>query len=385
MSLMTLERELGALTARLGSLEELEKGRAGYTDAARMILIQANGKVGQLGAVADYLEVSPRYERAVEACLGNLLQYVIVTNHEQAAAGLALVREENAGRCGFLVLEGVARPFPSPAGTDEGASGLLPLISIMKVQGPYRAAIEAAIGEAWIAEGLDAALHASARVSAPIATLSGDVLRGSSLVSGGSKDAGRGILALKREIKSLQDRSVTEGSARDECAAEVAILAARIARAAGALEALNGELHREEKSIVGLDLQLQRANDNLDRLQRKTELLETERRHAEEQRRALDARQTEARESIVRLDQEQRAGDERLSQAQRRLLVAREAVEAFGARGHRGQGLVPPCSSSERRRWPQTSRGLPRSRPSWRAGCWPAARAARISTRDVTR
>ena len=29
-----------------------------------------------MGALADFLEVEPKYERAVEACLGDLLQHV---------------------------------------------------------------------------------------------------------------------------------------------------------------------------------------------------------------------------------------------------------------------------------------------------------------------
>src|SRR5436853_392025 len=82
--------------------------RAGYTDAARIVLAQANGHVGQRGSIADYLEVAPKYERAVEACLGDLLQHVIVSTHQQAEAGIELIRQENAGRCGFLVLDAVA-------------------------------------------------------------------------------------------------------------------------------------------------------------------------------------------------------------------------------------------------------------------------------------
>ena len=106
-NLQARERELAGLSARLASLTELEKARAGYTEAARMVLAQANGHVGQQGSVADYLEVEPKYERAVEACLGDLLQYVIVPTHAQAEAGLDLIRQENVGRCGFIVLEGV--------------------------------------------------------------------------------------------------------------------------------------------------------------------------------------------------------------------------------------------------------------------------------------
>ena len=78
------------------------RGRAEYGDAPRTVLAQANGKVGQQGAVADYLEVEAGYERAVEACLGDLLQHVIVERPEHAAAGFELIREQRRGRCGFL-------------------------------------------------------------------------------------------------------------------------------------------------------------------------------------------------------------------------------------------------------------------------------------------
>ncbi len=118
-SIRAREQELAGLEARLKSLEELEAARAEYDDAARAVLAQANGKVGQQGAVADYLEVSTGYERAVEACLGDLLQHVVVESAEHAAAGLQLLREQRAGRCGFLIASRVAgsddrdRPLPS--------------------------------------------------------------------------------------------------------------------------------------------------------------------------------------------------------------------------------------------------------------------------------
>ena len=97
------EHELAGLDGRRKSLEELQAGRAEYGDAPRTILAQANGKVGQQGAIADYIEVEAGYERAVEACLGDLLQHVIVERPEHAAAGFELVREQRAGRCGFLI------------------------------------------------------------------------------------------------------------------------------------------------------------------------------------------------------------------------------------------------------------------------------------------
>ena len=117
--------------------------RAEYGDAPRALLAQANGKVGQRGAVADYLEVEAGYERAVEACLGDLLQHVIVERPEHAAAGFDLVREQQAGRCGFLIAgegsDGVgAAPTMSPNGiNDTTPEGLVALGSVVRVNGPY--------------------------------------------------------------------------------------------------------------------------------------------------------------------------------------------------------------------------------------------------------
>ena len=55
-SVRTREHDLAGLGARLKSLEELEAGRAEFGDAARTVLAQADSKVSQKGAVADYLE-----------------------------------------------------------------------------------------------------------------------------------------------------------------------------------------------------------------------------------------------------------------------------------------------------------------------------------------
>ena len=99
------EQELAGLD---GAPASLTSSRPSAPDTAKpraMVLAQANGHVGQQGAVADYLEVEP-YERAVEACLGDLLQHVIVPAPRTGAGGPALVREENVGRCGFVVARG---------------------------------------------------------------------------------------------------------------------------------------------------------------------------------------------------------------------------------------------------------------------------------------
>src|SRR6185436_1729540 len=354
------EHDLAGLEARLKSLEELDAARAGYDDAARTVLVQANGTVSQRGAIADYLEVDAGYERAVEACLGDLLQHVVVERPEHAAAGFQLVREASAGRCGFLVTSAVVAPGPAKAGhyvpseaeaghylpsedvsranayvvsgflvppkpLGEGGSqtigrdgdGTVPsdihaLSSVVRINGPFAAAIRAAIGDAWIAPSYARAAEASALTPWPVATMEGDLFRGPHLVSGGDRAEARGILETKREIKVLRDRMASERDALARLTQDTAEIETVIAHASSAIAALNAEHHRQEKAVVGHDAQLQHASDEQTRLAQKTEQLARERHQAEEERHTLDRRQEEARASIIRLDASQREADERL-------------------------------------------------------------------------
>jgi chromosome segregation protein len=328
--LRTREQELAAVEGRLASLEELAASRADFSDAARMVLVQANGHVGQQGAVADYLEVDSRYERAVEACLGDLLQHVIVERHDQAAAGLSLVRQQDAGRCGFVVVE------PGSNGYHPyevlRAPGIVSVFDILRVNGPHAATILKVIPEAYVAESFEQAVAFSHETVAPIATIEGDVLRGPHLVAGGAKVESRGILATRREIKELRERVERDRLTVAQLADDVTRLDASIVEATSAIARLQDEEHDQEKALVGQDAQLVRTHEDTARLARKADVVAMERRRAEEERAALESRRAEAELSIAKLAGEQRRIEEDLSEAQRRLAAARETASSLATR-----------------------------------------------------
>ena len=326
----TGEQELAAVEGRLASLEELAASRADFGDAARMVLVQANGRVGQQGAVADFLEVDRRYERAVEACLGDLLQHVIVERHDQAAAGLALVREQDAGRCGFVVVDPGSNGY-HPHDTLR-IPGIVPVSDVLHVHGPHAITILKVIPEAYVADTFEQAVAFSRQTAAPVATLDGDVLRGPHLVAGGAKVESRGILATRREIKELRERAESDRAALGRLAEDVARLDVNVAEAASAIGALQDAEHEQEKAIVAHEAQLARTGEDAARLARKADVVALERSQAEEERAALEARRAEAESSIARLEDEQAIIEQRLAEAQRRLADGRETVDVLGAR-----------------------------------------------------
>jgi chromosome segregation protein len=324
--LRTREHDLAALLARLTSLEELDAARAQYGDGARTILAESPEDVGQMGSVADYLEVDRGYERAVEACLGEWLQHVVVASHAHAAAGLRLARDRNAGRVGFVVGDAAAQEA-SPAAI-EVPPGLTPLTDVVRVSGPVADVIRAVLAHAWVATDFDSARDAARMVPGTVVTLEGDVFRGLHMVEGGVRAEAKGILTTKREIKELRERADERRAAVDRVREELAALDLRIAGAESATASLQGEQHRQEKAMVGFDLQIGTADGAAERIARKREQIAVERRSAEGEQRTQDARQDEARQSIARIEADQREADDQLNRAQRRLFDAREAMQA---------------------------------------------------------
>jgi chromosome segregation protein len=296
--LRTREHDLAGVRARLKSLEELDAARAEYGDGARVVLAESGGALVHLGSVADYVDVGREHERAVDAALGDLLQHVVVRTHEDAAAGLQLARERGAGRVGFLVTGDA-----SPA---EAVKALIAVVRLCATRDDARAF----------------ALETGGTATTP----DGEVFRGPHRVEGGAREEARSILTTKREIKELREHADAEQRALARMREEVTALDVTIAAAESAIASLQGELHRQEKAIVGFELQVTTAGEASDRVSRKQAQIAVERRTAEEELRTQEQREEEARQSIQRIETEQRSADEQLSSAQKRLFEAREAA-----------------------------------------------------------
>ena len=105
-----------------------------------------------------------------------------------------------------------------------------------------------------------------------------------------------------------------------------------MAHATAAIAGLTDEIHRQEKSIVGVQGQAERANDDEARLQQRVDLVGSEINRVREEIAGLDARQAEARESIARLNEQKTASEITLAETQRRLGDARDAAEDLSAK-----------------------------------------------------
>ncbi|HLB83191.1 MAG TPA: hypothetical protein VJK00_00575, partial [Steroidobacteraceae bacterium] len=211
-------------------------------------------------------------------------------------------------------------------------SGSVMLSSVVKVGGPFPNAIQAVMGGALIADSFEAASRMAPTVPYPVVTLEGDVFRGKYVVTGGEKTEARGILGTKREIKELREKINGARAALDRLISDTAGFEQAMAHASAAIAGLTDEIHRQEKSIVGVLGQAERANDDDARLQQRVDLVGTEISRVKEEIAGLDARQAEARESIARLNDQKTESEFALADTQRNLGDARDTAEGLSAK-----------------------------------------------------
>ena len=197
--------ELGQRRNRLRSLEEIVRRLDGYSDGVRNLLgpkAKQQGVQGLAGLVTEILEVPPECERAIEAVLGDKLQYLLVENTESARGAVAFLRKQSAGRSGFIPQQLAKRSSVGGAPSADGVLGAA--LELVRVAPKFESVAAYLLTDVHVVDSLGTALRLAE--SAPGATYvsqDGDVVDAHGVVAGGSAN-GAGLLANRREIRELQ-------------------------------------------------------------------------------------------------------------------------------------------------------------------------------------
>ncbi len=249
---------LAARTSGMEALRELERVREGYDTGVRTIFEAAGeegraGVEGVVGTVADLLDVPPELERAVEAVLGERLEWVVVERYEHARAAVAYLQEQGAGAATFLPLEHLP---PAEAMPDEDGARCL----ARHVTACNDSLVHFLLGQVAVVDHLDQAerLWRENPVMATYVTPHGEVLAPTGRLRGGegSGDSERSLLARKRQLRELEEQvrqlSETVETAQTtvgQLEAEIAMLRTRIAAGEQTLGERQAERVAGEKDL----------------------------------------------------------------------------------------------------------------------------------------
>ena len=305
-----MEAEKHKIRSRYAALKKMDENYEWYKEGVRAIMKdlspQDPEQTGIHGLVADVIEAEPSYEDAVEAALGETLQYVIVRDHEGGVAAIDYLRAESAGRGGFIPLKGLRPVMDTNATIPAGAGlpgSLSPLIGHIKIKEDYEPLIRSLVGHVMVAEDLKAALEFWNRNGIPrtVVTGKGDRVCPQGILIGGSPDnAASGILAKKREIRELGKQL----SRLETSTAEAKSEQERLQTATIVLETQIQKVRQ---------IQRQKGQEEID-LEKKHYRLGEELKHANDRLRILDLETQQINGEQTDLDQEFSGYEEVLSE-----------------------------------------------------------------------
>jgi chromosome segregation protein len=194
--------------SKLTSLQEIAEHYEGYDEGVKSILSKRDGLndnalfSGLVGLVSEIIEVDSEHEAAVEAVLGEKLQYVIFENDEVAYDAIEYLKAQKAGRSGFVP----TRLKPSKKTSDlHGHEGILSSAAeLVRFDPGYEELINNLLSGIWIVENIEAGrkLLAQNLDFHRLVTLDGDVLDSDGLLIGGRLDSA-GLLERQRQIRDL--------------------------------------------------------------------------------------------------------------------------------------------------------------------------------------
>ena len=269
------------------------------TQATRVIL--QSGLGGVEGLVAQLGTVEPRYQLALETAAGGRLGYVVVADDRVAAAGIALLKQERAGRATFLPLNKIQGGTLTAIDRWKSPDGFIDYaVNLLTCDDRYRGLFQYIFGSTLVFEHLDQARRYLGQYR--MVTLDGELLETSGAMTGGS---------FMRRSGSISFGAVESGES-----AEVVHLRERL----GEIDRI---LHHSEVKIAQLtdtvqithqrftelrqnhqavDLEWQQAKATAQRLQQQRQQLETQ---LQQQRSGLASAQAQLLELSTSIPQDE--------------------------------------------------------------------------------
>ena len=205
-----VDDELRVTNSRYKFLVETENEFEGYNRAVKEISskCQKDSTFGNniFGALANLIEVPPKFETAIEMCLGATIQNIVTETENEAKRAIEFLKTNNLGRASFLPISAVKGDKISQNLKEN--KGFLGIASeVIAYDKKYDGVVQNLLGRTVVVDNMENAVNLAKKYkySFRIVTLDGDVINSSGQMSGGSiAKKTTSLLSRGREIKELE-------------------------------------------------------------------------------------------------------------------------------------------------------------------------------------
>ncbi|MGD8470359.1 MAG: chromosome segregation protein SMC [Desulfobacteraceae bacterium] len=317
----TIELERNTVKSNLNTLKKMEDNFEWYRDGVKAIMkpenaaepsidLEISNKI--IGLMADIIEAKPTFETAVEAVLGDALQYIIVKDQDAGLKAIDYLQSSNTGRSGFIPVAAVKGVNADQA--DKAVSGQL-LSNQIKVKSGYEPIVDALLGHVVFTEDMDEAIEMYNRngESKTIVTKNGDLISPQGILIGGSKDKLNGILSKKQEIKDLSRRSIELDKKLEKARLARSTLESEARHLESHLQQLTEKKNNASKAEIEAEKDQVKATEELKNASRHLEIVTLEKEQLQGEASDIDEEMSKYNAALAELSMEVKASQEKVS------------------------------------------------------------------------
>jgi chromosome segregation protein len=249
-----VREEHAALESRQATLQELKDKYEGYDESVRTLVAGPNRPARILGTVGDVLHASGDWLPALEASLGEAVQFIVAERTEAALQALRTLESSGGGRATFIALDRLSwarvAEVPEKVLNSPGVHGLL--LEHVRFEPGFIGLASFLLSGVVVVDSIDVGLHLleeHRELRLHFVTRHGEHVRGPGIFQGGGGPTRAGSVLRREEELERLAREIERSSAElQKALALTATLRGGRVDAQAALEDANRELKETEEA-----------------------------------------------------------------------------------------------------------------------------------------
>ncbi|MFA5323760.1 MAG: chromosome segregation protein SMC, partial [Smithella sp.] len=304
-----IKEDANVKSSRLVSLKEFQEAYKWCNEGVKTIIENKEHSDKFYGVVADHISVPREYEAAVEAVLGEKLQYVVVKSQEDGVRAIDYLKNYQLGRGSFVSVD--LRNSNAKTYSEEHLYEAQPLLEKVTVNEDFRQIVDCLLSDVLLIPTIEngISLWKKNGFSGTFVTLEGDIISPHGVLTGGSGSAvEKSLLATKREIGELENAVSALAVELEVKTNQKNNLISTISRWEEEIGRMKTDIHSLEIAVNGRKKDSERFQDETNRLKQRIAVLEfnrqtlnSEKSEAEDklQKFSADVLQKEEEEKVI--------------------------------------------------------------------------------------
>jgi len=338
----TLDIERNKAKSSYTTLKKMEDNFEWYKDGVRAIMkrhrlnidavssntIEDNGGDGILGLMADIVEPKSSFGTAVEAALGESLQYILIQDQKAGVDAIDYLQTSRSGRSGFIPVSSIKT---TSSGPKTGPDPQKKLLNHVSVKQGFEKIAEALLGHVAVTTDMEEALALfnSNGALQTVVTQNGDLISHQGIMVGGSKDTLSGILAKKQELKDVKFQVKDLSQKLDSARRKQKELESEAWNIESTLQKFQESKNKAAHNEVEAEKDLYKATEDLKNALRHLEIVRLEHEQLLDEQSDLDEEVARYNTAVAEVEAQVRNAQVLVSEKLERISVVSSELEAF--------------------------------------------------------